>query len=112
MFLVFQLSGRQTRMWRKSRATCTTRPPVPRKAGWKLKPRRTMRARQAGGSLASQAGFMVYPRCAPVSQTRSKMPAAPMPVPMHMVTMPYLPPVRCRPCTTVAVRMAPVAPSG
>jgi hypothetical protein len=35
-----------------------------------------------------------------------------MPVPMHMVTMPYLPPVRCRPCTTVAMRMAPVAPSG
>src|SRR5690606_8227111 len=42
----------------------------------------------------------------------SKMPAAPMPVPTHMVTMPYLPPVRRRPCTTVAVRIAPVAPSG
>ena len=33
-----------------------------------------------------------------------------MPVPMHMVTMPYLPPVRRRPWTTVVVRMAPVAP--
>ena len=28
----------------------------------------------------------------------------------HIVTMPYLPPVRRRPCTTVAARMAPVAP--
>ena len=44
--------------------------------------------------------------------TRSKMPAAPWPVPIHIVTMPYLPPVRRRPCTTVAARMAPVAPRG
>ena len=29
-----------------------------------------------------------------------------MPVPMHMVTMPYLPPVRFNPCSSVAVRMA------
>jgi len=45
-------------------------------------------------------------------QTRSKMPAAPCPMPMHIVTIPYLPWVRCRPWITVAARIAPVAPSG
>ena len=45
-------------------------------------------------------------------QRLSKMPAAPMPVPMHIVTMPYFCLRRRRPCTRVAVRMAPVAPSG
>ena len=42
----------------------------------------------------------------------SKMPAAPMPVPMHIVTMPYFCWRRRRPCSSVAVRIAPVAPSG
>ena len=36
----------------------------------------------------------------------SMMPAAPMPVPTHMVTMPYFCWVRRRPWTTVAARMA------
>ena len=45
-------------------------------------------------------------------QSASKMPAAPMPVPMHIVTMPYFCSRRRRPCTMVAVRTAPVAPSG
>ncbi len=46
-------------------------------------------------------------------QTRSKIPAAPMPVPMHMVTMPYFSlGSRWKACTSVAVRTAPVAPSG
>ncbi|CAM5410503.1 hypothetical protein RLIN73S_02315 [Rhodanobacter lindaniclasticus] len=40
------------------------------------------------------------------------MPAAPMPVPMHMVTMPYFCFLRRMPCTSVAMRTAPVAPSG
>ena len=35
-----------------------------------------------------------------------------MPVPMHIVTMPYFCWRRRRPCTIVAVRIAPVAPSG
>jgi hypothetical protein len=48
----------------------------------------------------------------PRSHSASKIPAAPMPVPMHIVTMPYLPPVRRSPWTMVAVRTAPVAPSG
>ena len=34
------------------------------------------------------------------------------PVPMHMLTMPYFFCVRFKPCTMVAVRIAPVAPSG
>src|SRR5581483_380623 len=44
--------------------------------------------------------------------TASKIPAAPMPVPMHIVTMPYFCLRRRRPCSRVATRMAPVAPSG
>ena len=44
--------------------------------------------------------------------TDSKRPAAPMPVPMHIVTIPYFCPRRRRPWTMVAVRTAPVAPSG
>jgi hypothetical protein len=35
-----------------------------------------------------------------------------MPVPMHNVTMPYFCWRRRMPCTMVAVRTAPVAPSG
>ncbi len=42
----------------------------------------------------------------------SNTPAAPIPVPMHMVTIPYFCLRRRKPCTTVAVRIAPVAPSG
>ena len=42
----------------------------------------------------------------------SNTPAAPMPVPMHMVTMPYFCLRRRMPCTRVAMRTAPVAPSG
>src|SRR5690606_21319071 len=68
-------------------------------------------AHQAGAPCRRQAlepvglhGRMRY--------SASKMPAAPMPVPTHIVTMPYLPPVRRRPCTRVAVRIAPVAPKG
>ena len=38
--------------------------------------------------------------------------AAPMPVPTHIVTIPYFRLRRRRPCTTVAARIAPVAPSG
>ena len=40
------------------------------------------------------------------------MPAAPCPMPTHMVTMPYFSLWRRSACTTVAERMAPVAPSG
>ena len=35
-----------------------------------------------------------------------------MPVPIHMVTMPYFFFVRRNPCIKVATRTAPVAPSG
>src|SRR5690606_34273175 len=45
-------------------------------------------------------------------QIASKMPAAPMPVPMHIVTIPYFCWRRRIPCTMVAVRTAPVAPRG
>src|SRR5690606_11532590 len=45
-------------------------------------------------------------------QQRSKMPAAPMPVPTHMVTMPYRRSWRRRAWMAVAERIAPVAPSG
>jgi hypothetical protein len=44
--------------------------------------------------------------------TRSMMPAAPMPVPTHIVTIPYFLLVRRSAWTTVAARMAPVAPRG
>ena len=40
------------------------------------------------------------------------MPAAPCPMPTHIVTMPYLSLLRLSACTTVAERIAPVAPSG
>src|SRR6059036_2506073 len=43
---------------------------------------------------------------------RSKIPAAPMPVPTHMVTMPYFRLLRRIAWITVAERIAPVAPSG
>jgi hypothetical protein len=36
----------------------------------------------------------------------------PGPMPTHMVTMPYFRFLRCKACTTVADRIAPVAPSG
>src|SRR6267142_890271 len=42
------------------------------------------------------------------SQRRSKMPAAPMPPPMHMVTMPYLALRRRSSRMSVAVSFAPV----
>src|SRR5574343_1985727 len=77
MFFVFQVSGRRTRMWHRSGATCTTRPPVLRKAGWRLNPIRTRRAPQGRGSLASQAGFIPShpppPRCrgAKISQRKT-----------------------------------------
>src|SRR6185369_3443590 len=45
-------------------------------------------------------------------QILSNIPAAPCPMPTHMVTMPYLRFLRRRACTTVADRIAPVAPSG
>ncbi len=45
-------------------------------------------------------------------RTRSKIPAAPWPVPTHIVTMPYLSWRRRSACTSVAERIAPVAPSG
>src|SRR5439155_18483477 len=45
-------------------------------------------------------------------QTRSKIAAAPCPVPTHIVTMPYFRLWRRSACTTVAARIAPVAPSG
>src|SRR5690606_5729899 len=48
----------------------------------------------------------------PGSYRASKIPAAPIPVPMHIVTMPYFCWRRRRPWTRVAVRTAPVAPSG
>jgi len=46
------------------------------------------------------------------SQYLSKTPAAPWPVPTHMVTMPYLPPVRLRSFIICTVSLAPVQPSG
>ena len=52
------------------------------------------------------------PRSGDAAYTRSKMPAAPMPVPTHMVTMPYLRLLRRSAWITVAARIAPVAPSG
>lgn len=49
----------------------------------------------------------------PRAHSTSRMPAAPMPVPMHIVIMPYpLKPFERIPWTSVAVRMAPVAPRG
>src|SRR6185437_2411087 len=50
--------------------------------------------------------------CRRILHTISKIPAAPMPVPMHIVTMPYFCCLRRMPCTRVATRMEPVAPSG
>ncbi len=47
-----------------------------------------------------------------VHHIRSKIPAAPIPVPTHIVTMPYFRFLRRNACTTVAERIAPVAPSG
>jgi hypothetical protein len=44
--------------------------------------------------------------------TRSKIPAAPIPPPMHMVTMPYRPFLRSKSRSKVAVSFAPVQPSG
>jgi hypothetical protein len=44
--------------------------------------------------------------------SRSKIPAAPMPPPMHMVTMPYRAFRRCNSRKIVAVSFAPVHPSG
>ena len=46
-----------------------------------------------------------------IPQTLAKIPAAPMPVPMHMEIIPYLRLSRCRALIRVAVRMAPVAPN-
>jgi hypothetical protein len=51
-------------------------------------------------------------RGAASDQTRSRMPAAPWPMPTHIVTMPYFSWWRRSACTTVAARIAPVAPSG
>jgi len=45
-------------------------------------------------------------------QTRSKIPAAPMPVPTHIVTMPYFWSRRCRPWISLVDSTAPVAPRG
>ena len=67
--------------------------------------------RRAKTNGARGAPFAFQP-CRAVAQSASKMPAAPMPVPMHMVTMPYFCWRRRRPWTRVAVRIAPVAPSG
>src|SRR5687767_1531274 len=47
-----------------------------------------------------------------VRYRRSKMPAAPMPPPTHIVTMPYLALRRCISLIKVAVSFAPVQPSG
>ncbi len=45
------------------------------------------------------------------TQTASIIPAAPIPVPIHIVTIPYFCFRRRNPCTSVAVRTAPVAPA-
>src|SRR5262249_43350406 len=45
-------------------------------------------------------------------ESRSKMPAAPIPPPMHMVTMPYRAFLRCKSRMIVAVGLAPVQRSG
>jgi len=58
------------------------------------------------------AALVVISAHAERRQNASKMPAAPMPVPMHIVTMPYFLRRRRSPCMSVAVRIAPVAPSG
>src|SRR4029453_17611341 len=46
------------------------------------------------------------------SHKRSKMPAAPMPPPTHMVTSPYFALRRCISCSRVVLSFAPVQPSG
>ena len=63
--------------------------------------------------LENKQGAGAQPRQPqPTLYSDSKIPAAPMPVPMHIVTMPYFCWRRRRPCSRVAVRIAPVAPSG
>mmetsp|Transcript_61304 Transcript_61304/g.144824 ORF Transcript_61304/g.144824 Transcript_61304/m.144824 type:complete len:241 (+) Transcript_61304:257-979(+) len=66
----------------------------------------------ASGAAASITDVVLSARRRSMAYSLSKMPAAPWPAPTHIVTMPYLPPVRRRPWMTEAARMAPVAPSG
>src|SRR5690606_9982731 len=70
--------------------------------------------RRASGTSANGApgGAVFLRQGGREGQSASKIPAAPMPVPMHIVTMPYLCFLRRMPWTMVAVRIAPVAPSG
>jgi len=71
-----------------------------------------------GGTHAGPTEKMVKvrltanPRSVLPQPSASNTPAAPIPVPTHMVTMPYFCLRRRSPCTSVAVRTAPVAPSG
>ena len=55
------------------------------------------------------SGFRPDP---PRIYNRSKIPAAPIPPPTHIVTIPYLDPRRRISCSSVAVNLAPVHPSG
>jgi hypothetical protein len=78
--------------------------------------------RQGGAEHSTASVHQTYVRIecehqrsmAPIcdAYTASKIPAAPMPVPTHIVTMPYFCLRRRSPCTIVAVRTAPVAPNG
>lgn len=65
-------------------------------------------ARQKPGRHAGHASTACILR----AYIRSKIPAAPIPVPTHIVTMPYFRFLRRNACTTVAERIAPVAPNG
>ena len=65
---------------------------------------------QAYVKIASEEQRSPAPICD--AYTASNIPAAPMPVPTHIETIPYFCWRRFIPCTMVAVRIAPVAPSG
>src|SRR5580704_2222962 len=56
--------------------------------------------------------YETHRRGTALHQVRSNIPAAPMPPPMHMVTMPYRAFLRCKSRISVAVSFAPVQPSG
>lgn len=65
------------------------------------------------GAVVYSSGCRWMPACAGMTggnQSASNTPAAPMPVPMHMVTMPYFCLRRRMPWSRVAMRTAPVAP--
>ena len=46
------------------------------------------------------------------NHSNSKTPAAPIPVPIHIETTPYLPPVLLNSGNKVAIYLAPVHPNG